>query len=151
MPGALDGDSQLTLVSGAGTGSTAGQDLAALGQITTQLGSILVINALNFIHAEAANLLALAGTHSIVSHFESSYLSIREKILGGSEGEFGVVILQHSKVGRRGGSRCGGLLIAAVRLAVLGLAVGRLGISGLTVTLVKAALTLAVTEGGGRP
>ena len=43
MPGALDGDSQLTLVSGAGTGSTAGQDLAALGQVTADLCSVLVV------------------------------------------------------------------------------------------------------------
>ena len=67
-PCALDGDGQLTLMSSAGAGGTAGQDLAALGQIAAQFGRILVIDMLDLIHAEAAYLLALTGTHSIVSH-----------------------------------------------------------------------------------
>ena len=36
LTGTLDGGGQVTLVSGAGTGGTAGQNLAALGQVTAE-------------------------------------------------------------------------------------------------------------------
>ena len=68
VPCALDGDGQLTLMGSAGTGGTAGQDLAALGQVTAELSGILVVDVLDLIDAEAAYLLALTRTHSIVSH-----------------------------------------------------------------------------------
>ena len=44
LTGALDGDRELTLMSGAGTGCTAGQDLAALGQVTAELRSVFEID-----------------------------------------------------------------------------------------------------------
>ena len=40
LTGTLDGGGQVTLVSGAGTGGTAGQNLAALGQVTAERGRI---------------------------------------------------------------------------------------------------------------
>ena len=54
MTGTLDSDGQLTLMLGAGAGGTAGQDLAALGQIATQLGGILKIDVINLVYAEAS-------------------------------------------------------------------------------------------------
>ena len=72
----LDGADQVTLVSCAGTGGTAGQDLAALGQVTAKLCGILVIDAGHLVHAECTNLLALAGTDTLfVSH--GNYLLVR--------------------------------------------------------------------------
>ena len=64
MTGALDGDGQLTLMLGAGTGHTAGQDLAALGNVTAKLGDVLVVDVLDLLGAEGADLAALAGTGS---------------------------------------------------------------------------------------
>ena len=65
----LDGGGQVTLVSGTGTGGTAGQDLATLGQVTAQLGSILLIDSSHLVNAEGAYLLTLTGTHTLfVSH-----------------------------------------------------------------------------------
>ena len=68
VAGALDGDRQLTLMGSAGTSRAAGQDLAALGQVTAELCSILEIDVLDLIDAEAANLLAAARTYTVVSH-----------------------------------------------------------------------------------
>ena len=65
MTGALDGGGQIALVSGAGTGGTAGQDLAALGQVTAELSGVLVVDGGHLVHAESANLLTLAGTHTL--------------------------------------------------------------------------------------
>ena len=66
---ALDSGGQVTLVSCTGTGGTAGQNLATLGQVTAELSSVLVIDAGHLVHAESTNLLALAGTHTLfVSH-----------------------------------------------------------------------------------
>ena len=45
---------------GAGAGGAAGQDLAALGQILTQLDGVLVVDILGLIHTELADLSALA-------------------------------------------------------------------------------------------
>ena len=81
MAGALDGDRQLTLMSSAGAGGTAGQDLAALGQVTAELRSVFEIDVRNLIDAEGADLLALARMDTIISHChnESSYLGLVEK------------------------------------------------------------------------
>ena len=67
---ALDRDGELTLMSSAGAGSTAGQDLAALGSIAAELGGILEINARNLIDAEVTYLLALARTSLLVHSHE---------------------------------------------------------------------------------
>ena len=64
LTGPLDGGGQVPLMGCAGTGGTAGQNLAALGQVTAELGGVLVIDAGHLVHAERANLLALPGTHS---------------------------------------------------------------------------------------
>jgi hypothetical protein len=69
LTSALDSGGQVTLVSGAGTGGTAGQNLAALGQVTAELAGVLVIDAGHLIHAKCANLSALAGANTLfVSH-----------------------------------------------------------------------------------
>ena len=70
MPCALDGNGQLTLMSSAGAGGAAGQDLAALRSVAAQLGSVLVVHMLDFVDAEAAYLFPLAGTSLIVHHDE---------------------------------------------------------------------------------
>ena len=54
---ALDGDGELTLVTGTGAGHTAGKDLGALRNELSQLRNILVINAVNLVYTEDANLL----------------------------------------------------------------------------------------------
>ena len=58
MTRTLDRLGQLALVMRTGAGHTAGQDLAALGHILAQAGSILVVNVLDFINTESANLAA---------------------------------------------------------------------------------------------
>ena len=65
LAGTLDGAGQVTLVSGAGTGGTAGQDLAALGQVTAELSGVLVIDAGHLINAESTDRPTLAGTHTL--------------------------------------------------------------------------------------
>ena len=60
--GALDGLAQLTLMLGAVAAHPAGQDLAALVGETAQAVDILVIDVLDLINAEVANL--PAGTTS---------------------------------------------------------------------------------------
>ena len=42
-----------------GTGGTAGQDLATLGQVTAQLAGVLVVDSGHLVNAEGTNLLAL--------------------------------------------------------------------------------------------
>ena len=69
LTGALDGLGQLALMHGAGTGGAARQDLGALADEATQLGSILIINMLALIHAELANLLPLADAAACGSVF----------------------------------------------------------------------------------
>ena len=58
MARALDRDRQLALMLGAVAGHAAGQDLAALGHEATQAGEVLVIDVLNLIYAELADLAA---------------------------------------------------------------------------------------------
>ena len=85
LTGTLDSGGQVTLVSGAGTGGTAGQDLAARGQVTAELAGVLVIDAGHLIHAECANLLTLAGTHTLfVSQWISLLVSLVEKFVKGT-------------------------------------------------------------------
>ena len=81
LTGTLDGAGQVPLMGGAGTGGTAGQDLAALGQVTAELRSVFEIDVRNLIDAEGADLLALARMDTIISHChnESSYLGLVEK------------------------------------------------------------------------
>lgn len=68
MTSTLDRDRQLTLMTGAGAGHAAGQDLGTLGDISAELRIILVIDGFYFIDAEAANLLAaLAATTAVIS------------------------------------------------------------------------------------
>ena len=45
---------------GAGAGGSAGQNLGPLGNEAAQLGGILVVDVLALVHAELADLLALA-------------------------------------------------------------------------------------------
>ena len=52
----LDSLGQLTLMSSAGTGHAAGQDLAALGHVLLQLAGIFIVNVCNLIYAECAYL-----------------------------------------------------------------------------------------------
>ena len=70
---ALDGGGQLTLMLGAGAHHAAGQDLAALAGEAAKFHDILIIDALNLVYAERANLPArLAATrtaHTIASIF----------------------------------------------------------------------------------
>ncbi len=60
MARALDGHRQLALMEGAGACDAAGNDLRALGHIFAQAGNIFVIDVLDAVYAEAANLLAAA-------------------------------------------------------------------------------------------
>ena len=56
---------------GAGAGGAAGQDLGPLGSEPAQLGGVLVIDALHLVHAESADLTALAAAGSSVITFHS--------------------------------------------------------------------------------
>ena len=60
VAGALDGDLNLSLVLSAGTGHTAGQDLAALADELAELVGILVVDKCDLVCAENADLLSLA-------------------------------------------------------------------------------------------
>ena len=58
MTGTLNSDSQLALVARAGAGHTAGQNLSQLGNETAKLCDVLVIDGLDLINAENANIFA---------------------------------------------------------------------------------------------
>ena len=62
MTSTLDGDGQCALMISAGAGHTAGNDLCTLRDVLTQTGYVLVIDGVDAIDTEAANLLA-AATH----------------------------------------------------------------------------------------
>ena len=80
LTGTLDSGGQVTLVSCAGTGGTAGQDLATLRQVTAEFAGVLVIDAGHLIHAKCANLSALAGANTLfVSHEDSLLRKIVKK------------------------------------------------------------------------
>lgn len=58
MSGALDGDAEAALVSGAGACLAARFDLAALGEVAAQARHVLVVDILHAVYAEGANLAA---------------------------------------------------------------------------------------------
>jgi hypothetical protein len=58
----LDSHGQCALMESAGAGDTAGNDLCTLRDVLTQTGNVLVIDGVDAIDTEAANLLA-AATH----------------------------------------------------------------------------------------
>jgi hypothetical protein len=60
MSGSLDRNSQLTLMICAGAGYTTGENLGSLSHALLQLCDILVVDLLNAVYAEHANLLARA-------------------------------------------------------------------------------------------
>ena len=72
VTGPLDGDRQFTLMSRTGAGNTAGQNLRALRNEAAQTVDVFVVDILNPVDAEAANLfaaLAPTGTvRAILSH-----------------------------------------------------------------------------------
>lgn len=81
MSCALDRDGQLTLMTGTGAGYTAGDDLSAVGEISSQTGDVLIINIMDFIYAEGTNFLSAfsaarlaVAVASIKSHFFSTPL-----------------------------------------------------------------------------
>lgn len=59
---ALDCNGKLTLMKRAATGNAAGQNLSSLGDELSQAESILIIDVLDLVRAEGANLLAAAGS-----------------------------------------------------------------------------------------
>ncbi len=68
----LDSYGELSLVKSAGAGNTSGEDLCSLGNELSELSNILVINSINLVLAEDANLLSSVhrtecGTLRIVS------------------------------------------------------------------------------------
>lgn len=73
MTSALDGDGELALMRGTGAGDAAGQDLSPLGHIAAESGDILVVDVLNLIDAEAANLAAASVTIGSFSHGRISF------------------------------------------------------------------------------
>ena len=66
----LDSGGELSLVKSAGTGNTSGEDLCSLRDELSELCYVLIINCLNLVLAEDANLL------SLVHRTEGSALSI---------------------------------------------------------------------------
>ena len=68
MASALDSDGQLTLMLGAGAGYTAGNNLSTFGEILAQTGNVFVVDLLDSIYTESANLSAgLSATGTIIS------------------------------------------------------------------------------------
>jgi hypothetical protein len=67
LTGAFDGDHQLALVLGADTGGSAGQNLAALGNIAADSRRILIVDRLGLIDAELTYFTAFASVASVVS------------------------------------------------------------------------------------
>ena len=68
MSCALDCDGQLTLMASTGAGYTAGDDLSAVGEISSQAGDVLIIDLMNFIYAEGTNFLsAFSAARSVVA------------------------------------------------------------------------------------
>jgi hypothetical protein len=60
MASTLDSNGQLALMESASAGDAAGNDFGTLADVFAQAGQILVINAVDAINAEAANLFAAA-------------------------------------------------------------------------------------------
>ena len=76
VTGTLDRCGELTLVESTGTGDSAGQNLGSVGNVSSQLIDILVVNFLDVFHAEIANLLAAlaASAFGSISHGKSSFV-----------------------------------------------------------------------------
>ena len=86
MAGSLDRDGQSSLVLGAIAGDTSGQDLAALGDVLSQLAGILIVDTIVDVAAEHADFLSSAesaflseaaltsGSAFIISHGLCSFL-----------------------------------------------------------------------------
>jgi hypothetical protein len=72
MPGALDGSCQGTLVFGADTGLAPGLDLPAVGHVSAEPIGILVVNELDVIDAEAADLSTAVVARSAAPAAESA-------------------------------------------------------------------------------
>ena len=64
MTSTLDGDGQCALMISAGAGHTAGNDLCTLRDVLTQTGHVLVIDGVDTIDTEAANLPLQIGNHA---------------------------------------------------------------------------------------
>ena len=77
LTSALDSLGQLTLMHSAGTGGSAGQNLAALRHEAAELCSVLVVNGLALISAELANLAALMILIAISIESQGYFLLIK--------------------------------------------------------------------------
>ena len=64
---ALDSGLELSLVLSAGAGNTAGKDLSALADELSQLAGFLIIDVIDLVCAEYANLFSLAESVSALS------------------------------------------------------------------------------------
>ena len=67
MTRTLDSDSQLTLMARAGTGHTTGQNLASFGNEPAKLCNILIIDHIDLVDAEIANLFAALAATTVFS------------------------------------------------------------------------------------
>ena len=136
LTGALDGLGELTLMHGAGTGGTAGKNLAALRKEPAKLRGVLVINESGLVHAELANLSAATGLRIVLIKRHGSGTSFFKKSDEfKSERQLTVVFQLFIGAGRdlrsrsalRGGivsAVISGLTAKAVSVAVLGVAAG---------------------------
>jgi hypothetical protein len=72
QPRALDGDGELALMACAGAGDAAGNNLSAVGEISSQAGDVLVIDIMNLVDTERADLF---------SAFSAARLAVRLSFL----------------------------------------------------------------------
>ena len=77
LTSSLDGLSELTLMHCAGTGGSAGQNLAALRHEAAKLCSVLIIDGLALVSAELANLAALMILIAISIESQGYFLLIK--------------------------------------------------------------------------
>jgi hypothetical protein len=61
-------------VSSTGAGCTAGQNLRTLGNELTKTSYVLIIDNLNTVYTEVANLLVGLSAHRSVFHFDASFI-----------------------------------------------------------------------------
>ena len=88
MTGALDSGGQGSLMTGAGTGHTAGKNLSALGSILAELCNILIVDGIDLVDAKAANLSAALAVSAHGALGALGALGTLGLCLGGS-GSFG--------------------------------------------------------------
>lgn len=109
MSCALDSGGQLTLMLSAGAGNTTGNNLSAVGKVSSQTWNVLVVDVMNLIYTESANLFsALSAARSVValslfkSHsFQLLYYNVC-KVFVFLEGEVIVIIIRGNlKIARR--------------------------------------------------